>query len=220
LSVPKERAVSEAADIVLDGARARLMAEALKAFARDGFEGASTRTIATAAGVNHSLIPYYFGSKDGLWRAATSGVLDAFLAAQHDSRASEAELSADIRLKRAIEQFVWFSSEHPEFHRLLTAEWAQGAPRIQWLAQTYILPLSRGVMGLIVECQTQGFVVPGDPARLLYGLIGIAATAFAMAPEYQLLTGQDPRSDRGREETVALVERLLFVRHSAAAKHL
>jgi len=38
-------------------------------FAANGFEGASTRAIAEAAGVNLPAIQYYFGSKEGLYRA-------------------------------------------------------------------------------------------------------------------------------------------------------
>jgi TetR/AcrR family transcriptional regulator, regulator of cefoperazone and chloramphenicol sensitivity len=49
--------------------RARILEAALELFANSGFEGASTRTIAEQAGVNLPAIQYYFGSKEGLYRA-------------------------------------------------------------------------------------------------------------------------------------------------------
>jgi TetR/AcrR family transcriptional regulator, regulator of cefoperazone and chloramphenicol sensitivity len=49
--------------------RARILEAALELFAAHGFEGASTRTIAERAGVNLPAIQYYFGSKEGLYRA-------------------------------------------------------------------------------------------------------------------------------------------------------
>ena len=49
--------------------RARILEAALELFATSGFEGASTRTIAEQAGVNLPAIQYYFGSKEGLYRA-------------------------------------------------------------------------------------------------------------------------------------------------------
>ncbi len=49
--------------------RARILEAALELFASSGFEGASTRTIAEQAGVNLPAIQYYFGSKEGLYRA-------------------------------------------------------------------------------------------------------------------------------------------------------
>jgi AcrR family transcriptional regulator len=49
--------------------RGRILEAALELFAASGFEGASTRTIAEQAGVNLPAIQYYFGSKEGLYRA-------------------------------------------------------------------------------------------------------------------------------------------------------
>ncbi|WNB76273.1 CerR family C-terminal domain-containing protein [Methylomonas koyamae] len=51
-------------------ARSRLVSAALRLFAEKGYEGASTREICEAAGVNISAIRYYFGDKAGLYRAA------------------------------------------------------------------------------------------------------------------------------------------------------
>lgn len=47
----------------------RILEAALELFATSGFEGASTRAIAERAGVNLPAIQYYFGSKEGLYRA-------------------------------------------------------------------------------------------------------------------------------------------------------
>jgi TetR/AcrR family transcriptional regulator, regulator of cefoperazone and chloramphenicol sensitivity len=49
--------------------RGRILDAALDLFAASGFDGASTRTIAERAGVNLPAIQYYFGSKEGLYRA-------------------------------------------------------------------------------------------------------------------------------------------------------
>ena len=49
--------------------RRRILEAAFELFASDGFEGASTRTLAERAGVNLPAIQYYFGSKEGLYRA-------------------------------------------------------------------------------------------------------------------------------------------------------
>ena len=38
-------------------------------FGRNGFDGATTRMLTDAAGVNQQAIPYYFGSKEGLYVA-------------------------------------------------------------------------------------------------------------------------------------------------------
>lgn len=50
--------------------RERLLQAALRLFAHQGFAKTSTREIAEAAGVNLAAISYYFGDKEGLYRAA------------------------------------------------------------------------------------------------------------------------------------------------------
>lgn len=47
----------------------KILQAAKNLFAKNGFEGASTRDIVSAAGVNISLIAYYFGSKENLFYA-------------------------------------------------------------------------------------------------------------------------------------------------------
>lgn len=53
--------------------RSRLLAAARREFAERGYDGTSVRRIAGAAGVDAALIFRYFGSKDGLFVAATAG---------------------------------------------------------------------------------------------------------------------------------------------------
>ena len=53
--------------------RASLLAAATELFAESGPANVSIRQVASAAGVNHGLVHYYFGSKDGL----LAEVLDA-----------------------------------------------------------------------------------------------------------------------------------------------
>lgn len=48
----------------------RILLAAIEVFAEEGYEGASTRSLASHAGVNAPAIQYYFGSKEGLYRAA------------------------------------------------------------------------------------------------------------------------------------------------------
>jgi TetR/AcrR family transcriptional regulator, regulator of cefoperazone and chloramphenicol sensitivity len=49
--------------------RERILRAALRVFAAEGYDGASTRVLAHAASVNLPAIQYYFGNKEGLYRA-------------------------------------------------------------------------------------------------------------------------------------------------------
>ncbi|WP_436533344.1 TetR/AcrR family transcriptional regulator [Actinoplanes sp. HUAS TT8] len=49
--------------------RQKILEAAAAEFAEHGFAGARTRAIASRAGVNQQLVSYYFGGKEGLYRA-------------------------------------------------------------------------------------------------------------------------------------------------------
>src|SRR5256885_1983003 len=55
--------------------RARIIAAALKLFGERGFSVASTREIATFAGVNAPALQYYFDSKEGLYLACVEHIV-------------------------------------------------------------------------------------------------------------------------------------------------
>ncbi len=57
-------------------ARERLIQAGIEAFGRHGFDGASTRRLAAEAGVNIAAIPYYFGGKEGLYKAVAAHIVE------------------------------------------------------------------------------------------------------------------------------------------------
>ncbi|MBB4236005.1 CerR family C-terminal domain-containing protein [Rhizobium esperanzae] len=65
-------------------ARQKMLTAALDVFGRYGFDGASTRQLTEAAGVNLQAIPYYFGSKEGLYIATAE-----FLMARIDTHVGD-----------------------------------------------------------------------------------------------------------------------------------
>ena len=57
------------------GPQERLLEAAIDVFGRYGYEGATTRKIVQAAGVNIATLPYYFSSKEGLYQAVISHIV-------------------------------------------------------------------------------------------------------------------------------------------------
>jgi AcrR family transcriptional regulator len=58
------------------GTRERILSAARSQFAEAGFDGTTIRGIAAAAGVDPALVPHYFGSKEGVFRAALDFPID------------------------------------------------------------------------------------------------------------------------------------------------
>ncbi len=68
----------------------RILEVAIEVFAEEGYEGASTRTLADRAKVNLPAIQYYFGSKEGLYRAAIDHIAK-FVESRMAALAAQAE---------------------------------------------------------------------------------------------------------------------------------
>ena len=74
--------------------RRRILETAIEIFARDGYEGASTRVLAQQAGINLPAIQYYFGSKEGLYRAAIEHIVSEMRACMGTAAANAREALA------------------------------------------------------------------------------------------------------------------------------
>jgi AcrR family transcriptional regulator len=70
--------------------RARIIAAAIRLFGEKGYEGASTRDIAAAAGVNAPALQYYFDNKEGVFGACIE-----FIAARAWDGLSEGVIEAE-----------------------------------------------------------------------------------------------------------------------------
>ena len=81
-----------------------LLSAARTVLNRDGASGLSTRTVASEAGVNLSLIHYYFGSRDGLLLAVLDSVNRDLLARQHRMY-ERGDLSLAEKWQQAIEYY-------------------------------------------------------------------------------------------------------------------
>lgn len=69
-----------------------------------GYDGASTRAIAAEASVNMAMLNYYFGSKDGLYKALLHRRMDGFR--QTLSDLNDSNISSWEKLHRLIDLYV------------------------------------------------------------------------------------------------------------------
>ena len=60
----------------IGGTRDKILAAARARFGEEGYDGATIRGIASAAGVDPAMVPHYFGSKEGVFLAAVEFPVD------------------------------------------------------------------------------------------------------------------------------------------------
>ena len=112
-----------------DATREALVSAAIAAFSRDGFDAASTRAIAEAAGVPQALIGYHFRGKEGLYLAVFEHIAgelekrlgpigDAVVAAFGDPRGQARRRHLELLLRMVDTVTLVLSSDE-------SATWAQ-----------------------------------------------------------------------------------------------
>ncbi|BAP45875.1 TetR family transcriptional regulator [Pseudomonas sp. StFLB209] len=103
--------------------RARLIETGLRLFGERGFEGASTRDIASEAGLNAPALKYYFDNKEGLYHACIEDIITKIReqlagAVQHAEAVLHNRASSDVQLIEAYLQllggFIGFVQDSPQ----------------------------------------------------------------------------------------------------------
>lgn len=85
----------------------KIINSAIMLFANKGFGSTTTREICSHAGVNLSLIPYYFGNKEGLYIHIIESIVNYGLSVLHDElekarKVNEMSLEEKINLYRSL----------------------------------------------------------------------------------------------------------------------
>jgi TetR/AcrR family transcriptional regulator len=180
--------------------RRALLDAALAEFAAKGRAGARVSEIAERAGVNKQLISYYFGGKDGLYRALVAGW-------QQD----EAEFARpDLPFAEIVAGYVRSSVEHREMSRLFVRECLDDVPPPE---QAPAVGPGEAQIADLRGRQQQGEIAADlDPAFLLLALQGAASVGVTFPGDVRTLTGLDPASDefadRYAEQLRRMVSRL------------
>ncbi len=190
-----------------EATRARIVEAAIQAFAERGFHGASTRDIATRAGVNQGLITHHFGSKDALWREAMNRTF-AQLHASIGDRLDDAEHDDPREVARDVtREFVRFAARQPTMFRLMLDEGKVADERLAWLVETHLRP---AYDRFVQVGERVGFARdPTMAAHTYYALAGAASLMFVVGPECERLTGVDPRDPETVERHAEFVARML-----------
>lgn len=178
--------------------REKLLSAALDVFGRYGFDGASTRQLSEAAGVNLQAIPYYFGGKEGLYVATAE-----YLVSRIDRHVGSLRQQIGAHLE-ALEAAGQTLSEE-DARRLLTE---MGTTMVGLFVSKESEPWARFIIREQME-PTEAF------ARVYQGL---------MRPMIEMarrmigtIVQEDPTSEHVRLRTLAFVGNIIVFRVAHAA---
>jgi len=144
-------------------ARERLLEAATKLFAANGLEGTSTRDIAKAAEVNISLISYYFGGKEGLYKA----VIFEF-ATQTAARVGNSLQGLDLsnltaetfkkRMHSFLSGMLPIKLASRDIHLILQREMLAGLPHAKEVYENVFSKILESVVEVYKAGQKKGFI--------------------------------------------------------------
>ncbi|WP_027997704.1 CerR family C-terminal domain-containing protein [Sinorhizobium arboris] len=183
-----------------DATREKLLNTAIDVFGRYGFDGATTRKLADAAGVNLQAIPYYFGGKEGLYVAAAEHLASIIGGHVGDLRAVIVARLAELDAEGA---------------EMMPAEARQFLTRmVQRMIILFVSKESESWARFIIREQME----PTEAFKRIYGTI--------MGPMIEMarrligaILQDDPASEHIRLRTLSFVGSVLVFRMAHAAVH-
>lgn len=192
-----------------DITRAALLEAAVHEFAAHGFDGASTRAIATRAGVHQPQINYHFASKLDLWYAAVDHLF-AELNNETDSALHRGSRGERQALEAGIRAFVRHAARRPELNRIMVRESGAPSERLEWLVANYVQTRFDLVSALWDALRARNEVIDVDSVTAFYLMLGGGTLLYTNAPEALLISGVDPaQPDRIEAHADALVAMLI-----------
>src|SRR5260370_22785594 len=123
------------------------------AFARHGFEGASLRGIAAAAGVDPALAAHHFGSKEALWDAVIER-LALYLApyiVELQELQTQVKIPIRARLETGFRQLISAVCEEPESGMLISRISAERRYNLDLLVEKLLRPYPGAFEHLFIE---------------------------------------------------------------------
>ena len=176
--------------------REALLESALVEFGAKGFDGASTRAIASRVQAHQPQINYHFESKTALWTAAVDylfGLLRETFRGVFPPQPTEIGMPAlAAGYADGIRRLVRFVAAHPELNQIMVHEGTAPSDRLTWLTETHVRPFFNGIRPGWQMLRDAGVAAPIDSEILYYVLIGAASLPYVNASEVRLLTGRDP----------------------------
>lgn len=191
--------------------RAAILTTARQLFAERGFDGVRVDEVATQAGVQRSLLLYYFKSKEDLWRLVVQDAAEAFNAALHRNIQSYEKLNPRAALKRTLIDSLNAYLEEPDFPRLLVKEGGTEGPRIQWLVENF-----NYVDVVYGDPDVKRYIGTSVMRDILFSvLLSMAALGPLMEASLSRAAGRSrsgivPMMDETKEEIVAILMQMIL----------
>lgn len=164
------------------GSRQAILEAALRAFARNGYDGASMPAIARLASVAPPLIHYYFATKERLWRETVEHSLGGLRADASAVLGATRSLAPLDRLRALLQTYAEFAARCPDHFSMIVAEARADSDRFAWLQENYTSVLFGEVVSILDEARAAGVIRDIPIKDLAVIMIGGILVHFTIYP--------------------------------------
>jgi len=173
--------------------RENIIASAVPLFAAKGLNGVSVRDLARAAGVNLSMISYYFGGKEGLYAAVLT---EQFAVLGKLEEIELMEIDTLQKLELYVRATVSRYRKSPFLLRFYTSELTNPTACFE----TIVKPAIKKIVQMLLETFSDGltherFREDLDPADTVLALAGMINFYFLLEPATAELVDHSPERD-------------------------
>ena len=177
--------------------RSEILAAARSVFARKGYEGASTREVASAARVNNAMIYYHFRDKSELYKAVLAQAFAEFDQIwDHPVFASQA--ASRRKIQTYIEGFIRFQQANEDIRRIMSMEFASCRRNYRWIADNHYTANYRKLAGLMQEAMRRREMKRIELPLAISSLVGMVIHSFILRPIAQHVIGRKLDLDEKR----------------------
>ena len=152
---------------------------AVNIFAEKGYSGTTTTEITKKAGVARSLIHYYFGNKEELWKASIKRLANEFITQFEQSKKIHKDLDGVQMIKVVVRQLVHFYAKYPAFPKIIAQEMDEHSERSEWIINNLIYPLFNLTGELFKKQRKLGNIKRVDKEFQPSILLGMASSFFS-----------------------------------------
>jgi len=158
-----------------------LLEAAFKAFAADGYEGMSVRTVATGLGLSHGALNRRFGSKWEIFEASITHGFTKMIAAMEKDRDARPEPGDDLaQVREIIHSFMVVNQHRPEFCQLMNMEGLRRTPQLELILAVSFDALIPQVAALLGRLEAAGLIYPITGRALFFLMAHGAEAAFTL----------------------------------------
>jgi AcrR family transcriptional regulator len=185
---------------------AEILDVALKAFAAQGFDAVSVRSLNGALGLSHGTISQRFGTKENLYFAAVDHGFTPFLA---EIQVLQEELLADVgspddldQLRSMIMAFLLAAWKRPELGRLMNQEGLSSTNRLEHIIETVLRPMALVAEDLLGRLRKAGRIRPVTLRALFFLVTHGAETPFTLSALSEFFDDYDGALDASEHSVI------------------